>query len=452
MKPYAWQEPLVARLTQSLLSRGFVINGCPTGSGKTVLALASAAALGRPLLCVVPKVSVTQWRRTAEAMGCRGLVHDIVTAQSLITAKRGAHYHPVKARKGEAPVGTWTIPPQTTLCWDEPHRTASGDKSQATYAMAALRAYGARLHLMSATVADSPLKLRAAGYWGGLHKFADFDFYPWCAANGCHREDQNGRSVFVFTRDSMEASPIMEKIRRDFGDAFVSIAPSEIPGFPETSVDVQLVDLDARDRAEVDRALKEMSERLKSKARSALAERGRELERVEHALARAVAELAAASVAEGNSVVAGWHHTEPRERFERELAALGVTDVSSVHGNQNDADRWKGIDLFQANAHRVMSVAVQAGGAALSLHDVKKERPRETFLIPGDDAAGVKQFLGRTVRCEGTYSRQHIVLAAGTLQERVAANLNKKLACIDAFNRNPAELLSDLTDGDLRIE
>lgn len=51
MKPYAWQEPLVARLAQSLLSRDFVINGCPTGSGKTVLALASAAALGCSLLC-----------------------------------------------------------------------------------------------------------------------------------------------------------------------------------------------------------------------------------------------------------------------------------------------------------------------------------------------------------------------------------------------------------------
>lgn len=446
IEPFLWQEPLIQKITDSLTKYRFVINGCTTGSGKTILALESAKRLGNPLLCVVPKVSVTQWRRTAEAMDCVHIIHDIVTAQSLITAKNGAHYHPVKAKKGEPPIGKWTIPPNMTCCWDEPHKTASGDKSQATYAMAALRAYGARLHAMSATIADSPLKLRAAGYFGQLHQFAPPFFYPWAARNGCHYEDQNGKRVMVFTKDAALAKAFMEKIRRDFGDMFISIKPSEIPGFPEMSLDVQLVDLDARDRREIDKAILEMSERLKAKAKSALAERGRELERIEHALACAIAELTAASVLEGNSVVVGWHHTEPRVRFERELAKLGVLNVASVYGGQKDAERWAGIDRFQANLDHVMSVAVQAGGASLSLHDVLKVRPRESFFIPGDDAAGVKQFLGRIVRCEGTFARQHLVLAAGTLQEKVAVSLNRKIANIDALNTEP---LADLTDADL---
>ena len=115
------------------------------------------------------------------------------------------------------------------------------------------------------------------------------------------------------------------------------------------------------------------------------------------------------------------------------LTELGAAHVQ-IHGSQKDGDRQAAIDAFQDNGVHVILVNSQAGGASVSLHDVKHERPRTSLLVPSWNAADVKQCLGRIRRCGGTAVVQKIVLAAGTIQERVAASLQRKLKNIDSLN------------------
>lgn len=427
IEPYAWQKPLVDKVAESLERDRMFISGFPTGAGKTVIDLAAAKRLGRPHLVIAPKAALTQWRRMAEAMGAADNLVDVINPES-VSKPRGCAYY--------TRAGLWKLPAGTLVTWDEPHRSASGVDSVSTRALAELKAFsGVRLHAMSATLADSPLKLRALGLWGGLHNFCEASFYDWCRSNGCRLVETGGRMAFKFKPAAGGPPPaeIMAKIRRDFGTRFMALKPSEIPGFPETSVSVKLVDLASRSRAELDAAYASLSERVKAPARSRIAQDMRDREKIEHVMADVLAENAASWIEDGRSVVTFFNFTEPRLRFEAALKALGH-DTASVYGGQKEEDRQGGIDAFQANRVFSISVMAEAGGAALSLHDVLQERQRVSQLVPAYNAPTVKQCLGRIQRCGGTYTAQHFVLAAGTVQERVAAAMNRKLVNLDAFN------------------
>ena len=58
----------------------------------------------------------------------------------------------------------------------------------------------------------------------------------------------------------------------------MALGPEDIPGFPEQAIAVKTVDLNKRDRDEIDKAYNAMSERLRSKAQG-LAASGREKEK-----------------------------------------------------------------------------------------------------------------------------------------------------------------------------
>ena len=429
MKPYPWQEPLIDAVVASILRDNVFVSGFPTGSGKTVIALAAAKRLNRPHLVVAPKVALTQWRRTADAMSCGDRLVDVVNPEK-ISSPRGCSWYD-RATK-------WHLPQGTLVTWDEPHRSASGPDSVSACAMAELKAYpGFALHAMSATIADSPMKLRAVGYWTGLHRwnmasYTKFLFDHGCASVVVKRTPPIRRAI-KFTSVKSEARRHMLALRSEMGGKFMSLRPEEIPGFPEQTVKTLLVDLSARDAAEIDRIHASMSERLLRASPNDMAEIGHERERIEILLAPALAELAVSAVENGESAVVFWNFTEPRLAFEKLLSDVDVA-FASVHGGQKDDDRQDGIDRFQRNEVFVASVMLEAGGAALSLHDELKARPRVSFIPPAWRADSVKQCLGRIRRCNGTNVTQNFVLAAGTVQERVAKSLERKLENLDFLN------------------
>lgn len=429
--PYQWQLPLIDSAVASMQKDRLFISGFPTGSGKTVISLSAAKIIGGPHLVIAPKVALTQWRRMAEALDMAEQIIGVVNPER-ISSPRGCEFY-TRDRK-------WILPPNTTVIWDEPHRGASGIKSHTAVALAELKAFAPRLHAMSATLADTPLKLRALGWWAGLHNFNDSSFYDWCRKHGCSNVDIGwgrgaaGRSVFKFTTSAVKARQHMLDIRREFGTRFMSLKPCDIPDFPTQTLAVKLVDLDKRGREEVDSAYAEMSDRMKKTATSDMAELGRERERIEFVMAEPLAEIVAAHVEDGMSAVVFWNFTEPRLRFEAALNTLGISEITSVYGGQSDDVRQAGIDRFQDNKVHVASVMTKAGGASLSLHDVKKERPRVSYMCPAYEADLIKQCLGRIRRCEGTHAAQYFVIAARTIQEKVAKSMERKLGNIDTLN------------------
>lgn len=431
IEPYSWQRPIIDAITNSLrCGARYAINASGTGAGKTVMALASAKDLFKEgiikhVLVIAPKVSLSQWVRTAEGMGIAELLLGCINPEQVSKPTGCAFYNANEL---------WKLPKQTLVIWDEPHRSASGIESNATRAMATLKAYPTvRLLAMSATLADSPLKLRALGFWAGFHNFTKPNFFDWCYRHGCAFESINGRQVLRFTRNRRAAQSNMEKIRRDFGHSFVAIPLADIPNFPEQTLEVINVDLSGKYRREVDKAYSEMSERMRTRAKTDMAEIGKCRERIEFCKADAVVELALSHLSENKSVVIFCNYTSARERIEDKLQDAGIR-VGSVYGGQKDSERQGFIDAFQQNTIHAMIVMTAAGGAALSLHDVLHERPRVSLITPSFNAAEVRQALGRIRRCNGTNVEQYFVLAAGTLEDQVSKKLSAKLQNIDSLN------------------
>ncbi len=436
MTLFPWQVPQRDTIVRFLRDGGFFCDASTTGAGKTYTALSAASALRCPVLVVAPKAARTQWERVAADVGVR--LVGIVNPQALIMSKRQPWY--------DAGTRLWTVPPDTLVIFDEVHRGASGIDSQTTFAVARLKAYrGVRLLCLSATVADSPLKMRATGYWLDFHRFNEPSFYAWCAANGCEYKQVPGSDrKLVKGVGRVECPPkydyfftggpaAMRRIREAAGGRIAGLQVDDIPGFPEQRVEIVLVDLASKDRSEVERAYAEMSERMLSHPTDGRAAYAKELERVEFVMAEYRAEMAAKDVEDGNSVVLFFNFTEPRLRAEAWFRKRNLA-FAAVHGDQRPDDRQEGIDAFQANAVHLATVMVQAGGVALSLHDVRHERLRISSLAPAANAAEFVQAMGRIRRTGGTHVLQKVVLAAQTPQERLAENLSKKIDNIDAIN------------------
>lgn len=422
---HPWQVPLADRAESSLRSKRFHVLATCTGSGKSYISAEVIRRLDRPTLIICPKAAVTQSRRCMEAMGASHLLLDVVNPSQLIVSRKCGWYDPETL---------WHLPKDACVVWDEIHRGCSGIDSQATLACARLKAFGASLLALSATAACDPLHMRALGWWGGMHSFAYGDFVRWCMDHGCYRADMNGRKVLKFTRNKRRAAEIMRGIRADFGDAFQSLGPDEIEGFPEETLEVLLVDLSARDRKEIDEAYAAMSLRLRTPGKSDLAELMRERERIEFTMAASLAERAVADSESGLSPVVFFNFTSSRERFEELVRKGGVTGIASVHGGQGDAERQAAVDGFNSNSLTVASVNLAAGGCALSMHDVLRERQRVSYLLPSYNASEVLQALGRIRRVGGTAVVQRFVIAAGTLMERVADALRSKISAIGGLN------------------
>lgn len=431
MELYDWQVPLMERTADALAKYRVCVDAFTTGAGKTPIAVATVRKLGLPYLVIAPKVALTQWRRTAEAMGYAGRMVGCVNPER-ISMLRGCEFY---CRTDPSP---WKIAAGTAVIWDEPHRSASGVDSQATLAMARLRAYkDSRLLALSATIADSPLKLRALGYWMGFHSFQKASFYDWCRKNGCRTVEfgwgRNRRSAFEFTKSRVEAEVFMKRIRDAMGERMLSLGPDEIPGFPDETVETLCLDLEKTDHDGVVEAYAEMTPRMKSKTQSDVAEVTRQRERAEFCKAGAMAERAVSYEADGFSPVLFFNFTSARERAESALRESKVA-FASVYGGQKDRERQDGIDAFQRNDVHVLVCMSAAAACAMSAHDEHHERPRVSFISPGFNAADMKQALGRIRRCNGTKATQFFVLAANTVEERVAKTLERKLRNIDTIN------------------
>lgn len=430
IKPYDWQLPLIDRQTDALRRRRFFINACGTGAGKTVMALESAKRLDCSTLVVAPLVSHEQWRRTAEAMGISDLILDVVNIEKISRANARPWFV----------AGLWRLPKNTLVILDECHRGTSGSKSKATQAFASLKSYESiRLLAMSATLASSPMQLRLVGYWADMHDFTVGSFMRFCMKHGCNY-DIFGRGIkrrecLVFTKNRDEARKHMSKIRAELGDRIMAYGPKDIPNFPTETVTVELVDLAKDDRAALEEAYESMKDKLR-KTKCALVNMLHERMLAERAKARAMAQLALSyvqSITDNYSAVLFVSFTETRLAVEQELRSAGV-EFRSIYGGMDPDERQKGIDEFQDNKVHCLVCMSQAASCAMSAHDVKHERMRVSIISPSFSASDMKQALGRIRRCGGTHATQIFALAKGTIEEKVAMSLQRKIDSIDTLN------------------
>lgn len=439
-----WQKPLAAKMTDVLGRERAFLCAANTGAGKTYLACDVIKSLGIPALVICPKIAISQWRSVISGMGIDDLVIGVINPENLIASKRNPFYSHEDGWKN-IPEGP------ALLVFDEMHRGAGGiyklprpggKGSGNKQALMSVRwvnksAPGRKFLALTATPADSPMKMQALGYLMGFHSFVASSFYDWCRRHGCSMQMRGRQSVFAFSRDRAKAKAIMANIREDMGDRFMSITPDEIPGFPEETREVVLVDLAKEDHEGLVQAYAEMPELMKKPSKDDMVKLLRLRQQAEFCKASVLAGMAGNEVSDGNSVFLCLNFTDARLRVQSELERAGIP-FASIYGGQPEKERQVGIDAFQRNEIHVMVGMSSACGVALSLHDERHERPRVSLINPSYSASELLQALGRIRRVGGTHAVQKIVLAAGSVEERVARAVGGKIDNIGA-----------LTDADL---
>jgi hypothetical protein len=439
-----WQKPLAAKMTDVLGRERAFLCAANTGAGKTYLACDVIKSLGIPALVICPKIAISQWRSVIRGMGIDDLVIGVINPENLIASKRNPFYSHEDGWKN-IPEGP------ALLVFDEMHRGAGGiyklprpggKGSGNKQALMSVRwvnksAPGRKFLALTATPADSPMKMQALGYLMGFHSFVASSFYDWCRRHGCSMQMRGRQSVFAFSRDRAKAKAIMANIREDMGDRFMSITPDEIPGFPEETREVVLVDLAKEDHEGLVQAYAEMPELMKKPSKDAMVKLLRLRQQAEFCKASVLAGMAGDEVSDGNSVFLCLNFTDARLRVQSELERAGIP-FASIYGGQPEKERQAGIDAFQRNEIHVMVGMSSACGVALSLHDERHERPRVSLISPSYSASELIQALGRIRRVGGTHATQKIVLAAASVEERVAKAVGGKVDNIGA-----------LTDADL---
>jgi hypothetical protein len=421
---FDWQQPSADKIVKIFKAGGQVaLDASDTGAGKTYIALDAMRTLNRRPLVLCPRSGKTSWQRLAAQFGVPLL--DVITSQRLL------YKNPYYVNKA------WNLPSDSMLLFDEVHQGTSGPKTKTTEALGRTRVYKIPVLALSATVADSPIKLRGLGFLMELHDYNMSSFNRWCLDHGCYPSPfARGKLEFSKARKGREA---LKVIHAAMQDRVVRIRREDIPGFPEGIICSKLVDLDKDYTKQINEIYADMDDRLKRPAANELVLRGQAREKTECFKIPVLTELVLAALAEGTSPVVFLNFHSSREALAASLLAAGVHNISQIHGKQTDDERVADMDAFQNNTNHVAIVTTGAGGASINLHDLHG-RPRVSFLSPSDKAIDMVQCLGRTHRTCGSDVIQTFVLAAGTVEEKVHRNLQRKINCIRTIN-----------DGDLAI-
>lgn len=437
--PLSWQTNPIRVVANAIRSRQSILDASDTGTGKTYVTLFAAKETGRRVGVICPKSAIAQWHEAAGQVGVPTIF--VKNVEALRWEK------PPQFLRKAGKSWQWRLPSDALLVVDEVHRFAGADTDNGKI----LNAAPQPVAMLSRTAADSPLRLRAIASQLGLCSWHDWKY--WIARHGCVAGELGG---FVFTggvpADEFRRLPDVEKARltqphleamhrQIFGAGRgVRVRVSDLaPGvFPENMVDTVAVPVESQKA--LDEAFVAEIEARQRDAKGVLPEMVHARQLAEHLKLAGMAEMATDALEQGNTVAIFVNFRDSLSRLVDALDAAGWTAVS-IHGDQSAEEREYSRQLIQTDRARAAVVMAQAGGVALSLHDLTGRHPRYGLHSPGWSATDLIQALGRLPRA-GAKSNviQRIVFAAGTIEERVRRSVQRKAHAIDTLN-----------DGDLRI-
>lgn len=394
-----------------------------TGVGKTFVALAFARELRRIACVVTTKNARIQWTEAGAMLGVK------VKAWNYEALKTGRHPWTTWEQKGTTPDGepndwpVWHIDAKRTLLiFDEAHLSKNHEYTLNSKLLLVAAWQGIPVLLLSATLASSPLHLRAAGYALGLHD--NRDFFAWLRAHGCIQFGEswvfnNSREVMRLLHQNLLNRCAVRVRRRDLGDAF-----------PETLIEAVLVEFpeDAvRAWEPMREALESMELRLGGYSDSTFAQVMAARQRCEMAKVRQVCEMVRQAVEEGFSVLVFANFTPVLRLYGDLLGCPIITGEDNDRMEEREALRRD----FCADLIPVLALNSESGGTAISLHG---KRPRRSFIMPTWKAETLRQVLGRPHRAGGSFSHQTMLFAAGTVEEDICKSVRQKLRNLDTLN------------------
>jgi superfamily II DNA or RNA helicase len=416
---YEWQKPHAQKVLAVLKKDGIVVDASDTGTGKTYVALWAAREYGHPVLIVCPKAVIPKWTELSADAGIQPVA--VMNVERLKRSKFVANFG-----KGSY---VWVLPPGTLVIVDEAHQYG-GIKTANASILYATRAAKLPVIALSATIANSPLRLRALGYLLGLFP-SWYGFWPWALSHGAEEITlmnwQNGSPHPVKTVQFIpEHRVAQEGVRKIHEEIFTSgkgyrLRSGESPGFPSNRIIVERFSFDKT--TEIRKIYDEIEKKVKASGSLVLSQTLALHQQIELLRLPDLSEMVQ-TLSEEHSVVVFLNF---RESVHKLRDALGPTPASVIIGEQNETERERNRNRFQDNQTRVCLCTYGAGGLGLDLHDLRG-RPRISVLTPTWSAVQLTQALGRIHRA-GSLSPavQKLIYAAGTVEEDVAKRVETSL-------------------------
>jgi len=414
--PLSWQPEPIAAMEAAIRANRAFLDASDTGTGKTFVTVLAAKAAEVRLGVVCPKSVIPAWHEAAELAGVP--VEFVRNIESL-KAERPERYLRKFGKSWQ-----WRVPAGVKLVFDEVHRHAGQTSDNAKILAAAPPSI-----MLSATAANSPLQMRAIGSQLGLTTWGDW--WGWCLKNGCRPGDFGGLKF-------VGGTPVLDRLHRQIFHTGrgIRVRVADLPAgvFPDNLVEVVGVPVDKQEA--LDEAYMRELALLKADAAGILPELTRSRQMSEHLKLPAMIEMASDALAEGHSVAL---FVNFRDSLQRLCSHRWGFPIARIDGEQTSDERETERMRFQTDYARVIAVMIQAGGHALSLHDVRGEFPRLGLHSPGWSARELLQALGRLPRA-GAKSNviQRILFAAGTIEDRMRKRTMSK-----------AHDITTLNDGDL---
>jgi hypothetical protein len=441
------QVPHTACLVRALRAGNCAIDTGSTGVGKSPCALVTAWNLGLTPIIICPKSVIGSWENWAKKTG--QTIH-VINYEQVI---RG-NFPFVKRTGKDRPAYfklEWCVrtPEKYLVIIDEGHKCKSMESYQSAILSSTKRAKIKTL-VLSATLVESTLDMKALGYCLGLHSWSNWpDFI---AANGCIKTKQtvkkrnfNPRTrkywtskfdidVWRFVGGAKALAKLSKQIFPRFGSGLTIADMKDF--FPKNFIIPHIADMDgkiAKIHKEMAVQLKELAAQRRrdasSENKSILTELMRMQQEIELLKLPTAIEMAKNAVAEGNSVAFIAQFTATIDAFKK------ATDSLEISGNIDD--KQSEIDAFQADKNHMIAVQVQSGATGVSLHDEREgSRPRISILMPVFDTRLFKQALGRIYRANGRATvRQYVLLDQNSeIDSKLAKTIERKTENLAAFN------------------
>jgi SNF2 family DNA or RNA helicase len=444
------QKKHTEKLFNSVCTNGIALDFSKAGLGKTFSASCVAKNIGGPTYVVCPRVVRRAWRKVLGEFGVENPT--ILTYQKLM--RGNTEFLSYDLNKFHSTKEWWksiginlNFPKNSTIILDELHN-CKGARSLNSELPIALKNNGYRVLGLSASAATHVQDMKAIGYISNLHHGSNFK--EWMHQYGA-RYTETG--LVDWDGDQTIPHAGMRKIhhnlyheqkmaskmhRRDFKGIFPDnhrIVERIDLGVDNTGKINHIHDMMAREIAELDK--RSSGYRNHIFAIQMKARRLAEIQKVP-----AMVEWIQDMYDEGNSPVLFVNFKDTIDAVQRLLGKKYKDQFQRIDGDSNEPERDIIIETFQADIKRIIVVSASAGGEGIGLHDLHGNYPRVSWIIPSWQALKVIQCDGRIPRANGkTPCVQKFVYAAGTIEERQADRLEKRLDNLDL-----------LTDGDFSID
>lgn len=430
---YPAQQRAHDTLVAALHRHGSALDASATGLGKTIVAARVASSLHRPVGILCPKIVVPSWERELHEVGIEPLF--VLNYEKIRGGRTGW-----LSRKNKR-MYTWHLPEDAMLIVDECHRLKNPRSQAAAMSLAAAR-QGVPQLFLSATAATSAPDMRALGFALGLHSdqvraAGRLSFEGWLRAHGCFldpwRKWQPGAKKHLLRiHETLFGGDTPRAVRLTVEDLPAAFRENLILSDPlDFGPEMRRAYAAVMDGFELDpKDYKHLSEEQLGST-SVLLEMMAARQTAESLKIPHMAEMAQDLYDEGKSVAIFVSFSETVDRLVSQLPGSPAV----IRGGQTAAEREAEVQRFQNDETRYIVANIAAGGAGVSLHDIRGEFPRASLISPSFNVVDLVQTLGRIHR-NGMRSSavQHILIAAGTIEEAIGEALKKKVNSLDALN------------------